>query len=75
MDKKLTERFDSLDEGVNERLANLEKDVAEIKISSAREDGQKSVTLWVGGAVLAMLGAIGNMVLVWLLGPKGPLSH
>ncbi len=74
MDEKLTRRFDSFDEGVNERLAKLEKDVAEIKINSAREDGQKSVTLWVGGAVLALLGAIGNMTMLWLLGPNGILS-
>lgn len=75
MDAKVTKRFDEFDSAFNERLTRLEDDVDAIKLSSAREDGQKSVTLWVGGLVLAMLGAIGNMILVWLLGPKGPLGH
>ncbi|MGJ0503133.1 MAG: hypothetical protein ACR65X_05175 [Methylocystis sp.] len=70
----MSRRFDAFDETVGARLSALDKDVAEIKISSAREDGQKSVTLWVGGLVLAIVGAIGNMLLVWILGPKGPLG-
>jgi hypothetical protein len=74
MDLRITRRFDAFDETVGARLSELDKDVSEIKISAAREDGQKSVTLWVGGLVLAIVGAIGNMLLVWILGPRGPLG-
>ena len=74
MDLRMSRRFDTFDETVGARLSALDKDVAEIKISAAREDGQKTVTLWVGGLVLAIVGAIGNMLLVWILGPKGPLG-
>ncbi|MGJ0503888.1 MAG: hypothetical protein ACR65X_09130 [Methylocystis sp.] len=52
MDLRITRRFDAFDETVGARLSELDKDVSEIKISAAREDGQKSVTLWVGGLVL-----------------------
>jgi hypothetical protein len=75
LSEQLMRRFDSFEAGVGKRLSALESDVAVIKQERAREDGQKTVTLWVGGAVLAMLGAIGNMLLVWILGPKGPLGH
>lgn len=75
MDLRINRRFDSFEEGVGERLKALEADIAIIKQENAREDGKKTVSLWVGGMVLAMLGAIGNMVLVWLLGPKGPLGN
>ena len=74
MDLRITRRFDTFEDGARERMAALEKEVASIKISDAREEGQKTVTLWVGGLVLAIIGAIGNMLLVWLLGPKGPLG-
>lgn len=75
LDERLMRRFDSFEEGIGKRISAIEADVAQIKQERAREDGQKTVTLWVGGAVLAMLGAIGNMILVWILGPKGPLGH
>jgi hypothetical protein len=75
MDDRIAQRLDSFEEGVGKRLSKVEEDLASIKQERAREDGQKTVTLWVGGAVLAMLGAIGNMLLVWILGPKGPLGH
>ena len=74
MDLRITRRFDTFEEGAHERMAALEKEVASIKISDARAEGQKTVTLWVGGLVLAVVGAIGNMLLVWVLGPKGPLG-
>jgi hypothetical protein len=75
MDDRIAQRLASFEEGVGKRLSKVEEDLASIKQERAREDGQKTVTLWVGGAVLAMLGAIGNMILVWILGPKGPLGH
>jgi hypothetical protein len=74
MDLRITRRFDTFEDGARERMVALEKEVSAIKISDARAEGQKTVTLWVGGLVLAVIGAIGNMLLVWLLGPKGPLG-
>ena len=62
MNLRMTRRFDAFEEGVHERMTVLEKEVASIRISDARAEGQKTVTLWVGGLVLAVIGAIGNML-------------
>lgn len=81
MKADFTARFDTVDTIFSQRLAKLEaevretkKDVVEIKLTSSKQEGQKGVVIFVGGITLAMLGAIGNMVLLWLLGPNGLLN-
>ncbi|MFA7308410.1 MAG: hypothetical protein WC026_17265 [Hyphomicrobium sp.] len=80
MKSDFTVRFDSVDAAFSQRLTKLEseiketkKDVIEIKLASSKQEGQKGVFIFVGGLVLAMLGAVGNMILLWLLGPNGLL--
>jgi predicted nuclease with TOPRIM domain len=80
MKSDFTARFDSVDSAFSLRLSKLEadiretkKDVIEIKLASSKQEGQKGVVIFVGGIILALLGAIGNMVLLWLLGPNGLL--
>ena len=74
MDERITRQFDAFQEGAHARMVALEREIAAIKLSDARAEGQKTVTLWVGGLVLAIVGGIGNMLIVWVLGPKGPLG-
>ena len=81
MKHDFTARFDSVDSEFSLRLSHLESDIREtkkdiisIKISSSKEEGQKGVVIFIGGIVLTLLGAVGNMVIVWVLGPAGPLN-
>lgn len=62
-------------EKLDKQLIALEQRVSKIELDLAGENGKKSVLVWVGGVVFALLGAIANMIWVWLAGPKGPLSH
>lgn len=75
MDERLTKRFDDTVKTTNTRIALLESSVEKIKIDTAEANGKRTVAVWVGGMALALLGAVGNMILVWLVGPKGPLGH
>lgn len=73
MDERLTGTFGKQFDAIDARLKELDLEVQKLKLQFAVEDGRKSVTMWVGGMVLAMLGAVANMLLLWLLGPNGPL--
>jgi hypothetical protein len=66
------------DEKIDERLKSIEKDVQDLKLSRAEDNGKRSVLILIGGfaltAISAIFGAVGNILYQWLTGPNGPIK-
>src|SRR5512135_875926 len=72
--RQLKEMYVRRETAVDDRLSEMDKEIQQLKLIIAREDGRKSITMWIGGTVIAMGGALANTFLIWFLGPNGPLN-
>ncbi len=72
--RQLKDMYLRREASVDEKFSEIENKIHALELVIAKEDGRKSITMWLGGAVIAMGGALANTFLIWFLGPNGPLN-
>lgn len=59
-------------------ITEIRRDVDVLKLQRVAEEGTRKGAVWAGGLALtafaAIVGAVGNTIWAWAIGPHGPLN-